>query len=637
MDKYNFKEFTKLRGQRFACLNIRSLYANHSLLEIDLMGSEIYTLGLVETWLKPHTLSGILKIEGFDLIRLDRDGPKRGGGVGCYIRNDLQWEYMEDMPETLISNGNIELLTIKVIRLMQKPLLLSIIYIPPKASLNVALDHLDTVADKIISTKLDWILMGDFNVNLVSNNHQTSKLKNFASHNYLYQLIRASTRITLTTQSLLDHIYTNINPEHTKAYVIKYGLSDHDMIGIVIKKPMEPVSRESFTCRSHSRYTIHALKTALDDCDWSNFDNMATAEDGWDMLYNNYILSLNAIAPFVTMDNVKKRKSWTTPELLQKIRQRDSLKSKADALLNNTAYQEFKKTKNKIKREVIKAKRSFIMSKINASNNNPKQYWAELNSTFNPKNLRPDDSIRLSHNGLDVDKEETADYMNDYFSNVGQMLASKINIDNTEYLNTLKNLTLTNCNKLISWRPTNPEELERLINNIDIYKSSKVKDISSKYFKDCLLSSIDKVCILFNRIFLDGKFPDSWKEATIVPIFKKGNSKMVQNYLPISLLPIIGKLMEKLIHTRLYNFLDDIKYFSPSQGGFRPERGTTDTISTMLDYIYERLNYNTITAAVFFDLSKAFDSIDQNILILKLESAGIAGSCLKLLKDYLNK
>lgn len=494
---------------------------------------------------------------------------------------------------------------------MQRPILVSIVYIPPKATLNSAIECLDKLADTLTALKLEWIIMGDFNVKLANSNDSqpTAKLRRFASRNYLYQLINKPTRVTQETCSILDHIYTNINPEYTTAYVIKYGLSDHDMICLIIIKPTQPVPKESFTCRNDANYSLAALQDEIDNCDWTKFDNMLSVDEGWDTMYANYLHALNTIAPFMTIKNVKQRKSWTSPKLLRKMRQRDNLKSQADALTNNNSYKEYKKLKNKIKREVIKAKRQYIMNKISDANNNPKQYWKELNNVFNPSGSERPPPISLAEDGIDLPTEEIAEYMNTYFSEIGLKLASAITADNSSYLNSLKNTNITITNKLISWRPTNREELERPINSIDTYKSSKIYHISTRYFKDCLICSIDKACLLCNRIFLDGKFPNAWKEANIIPIFKKGNNKMVKNYRPISLLHVIGKIVEKLMHTRIYNFLEDTEYFTPYQGGFRPGHGTTETIVAMLNYIYNGLNNNEITATVFFDLSKAFDSL----------------------------
>lgn len=189
---------------------------------------------------------------------------------------------------------------------------------------------------------------------------------------------------------------------------------------------------------------------------------------------------------------------WTNADIMQDLRKRDNLKAKADTLLKNDAFIEFKKTRNKIKRDVIKAKRSFIMNKINDAKNNPKQYWNELYRVFNPK-IQTNSSISLSDDGRDIPPLEIPDYMNDFFANVGSNLAQAINTDNSNYLLSLKDTVNNLRHKLISWRPTNLEEISNLIESLDTSKSSKIKNINAIYYKDCLLCSADKVTLLFNR------------------------------------------------------------------------------------------------------------------------------------------
>lgn len=136
-------------------------------------------------------------------------------------------------------------------------------------------------------------------------------------------------------------------------------------------------------------------------------------------------------------------------------------------------------------------------------------------------------------------------------------------------------------------------QISNLIDDIDQYKSSQIKDINTRLFKDFLKCTIDQICILFNRILAIGIFPDLWKIACVVPIDKAGCHRTVSNYRPIFLLPLIAKLPKKIIHSRLYHFLNDTNFFSPSQGGFRPNMGTHDTIVSMLSYIYTHFNNST--------------------------------------------
>lgn len=633
----NLTDLLNSRGQKMLCLNIRSLNAHHSQLEADFEHSDIYLLGLVETWLQPHIPVGLFNISGYDLIRQDRKNNKRGGGVGCYIRNDLDWSHIDDASKYNISTSNIEVLSCKIIRPFQKTLMITITYVPPKAIWSETIEHLNLLSSMAESTGFDWVLMGDFNADMTRDNTASAKNLIDLSHRYqLRQLITTPTRITINTQSLLDHIYTNIAPQMTESGVIKYGISDHDLIYIIIKKKTTSrPKKENFTCRNTTKFSTERLQLFLDNCKWDEYIKMKSVNDGWEILYKNYIEALDTIAPLTTVKNAKPRKLWTTPSLLQQIRKRDTLKTQSDSLLNNKAYIEYKKVKNQVKRDTIKLKRNYVMKRIGDARGNPKRYWNELNNLFNPCTSSRNETVHLQDKGLDIPLNQTPCFMNKFFSKVGSNLASIITLDNAAYVNDLKHIIDNQRHRLISWRPINREELLIQIDSININKNSRINKINAYLFKECLYCSVDKVCILFNKILTSGCFPDQWKKACIIPIFKSGNRKQVNNYRPISLLPLIGKLMEKLLHKQIYNFLDNSNFFTPYQGGFRPGLGTTETITTMLEYIYENFNLNLITATVYFDLSKAFDSIDHTLLLLKLEASGITGNCLKLLKNYL--
>lgn len=282
----------------------------------------------------------------------------------------------------------------------QNPLYISTIYLPPTACFDNSLETLEEVASNILSNKADWVLCGDLNIDLSNSKLNKSKkaLSHFITSNQLTQLIKQPTRTTIKSSTLIDHIYTNLDHNLTTAGTIKYGLSDHDLIFVIIKKHTKPTPRESFKCRSLTRYSLENLNGELNNLDWTSLDSMTDVNKGWQLLHNNYLKALDKIAPFVNMINVKQRKTWTSPELMSLIRERDIKKSMADTLLNNDSNQEFKKLRNKVKRTVIKTKRSFVLSKLNDSSNNPKVYWRELNNLFSPLPTTKPTEIILSEN-----------------------------------------------------------------------------------------------------------------------------------------------------------------------------------------------------------------------------------------------
>lgn len=149
----------------------------------------------------------------------------------------------------------------------------------------------------------------------------------------------------------MDHIYTGIDPEITHANVLKYGLSDHDLTYLIIKKNSLKPQRESFRCRDFTNYSTDDLKYRLNDLDWNPLYETDDVNTCWLIIYNNFINVLHELAPFRSLTNVKECKHWATPELLSLARRRDCLKGNADTFSENAAYIKYKELKNRVKNE----------------------------------------------------------------------------------------------------------------------------------------------------------------------------------------------------------------------------------------------------------------------------------------------
>ena len=140
---------------------------------------------------------------------------------------------------------------------------------------------------------------------------------------------------------------------------------------------------------------------------------------------------------------------------------------------------------------------------------------------------------------------------------------------------------------------------------------------------------------LFNLCMDNGTFPDSLKIASIIPLHKGGQKTVPTNYRPISLLPIFAKLFEKIIKHRLVEHLDKYNLITDNQFGFRKNRSTELAVTNIHNALLGNLDNNKLTCTIFLDLAKAFDSVDHNILIKKLDKYGIRNKPLQLIKSYL--
>lgn len=165
---------------------------------------------LMETWLNNSISNSLINIKDFNIARLDRKINKKGGGVLLHIRDDLEWDNIDSIYN--VSNKNIELLTVLIQRKYTKPIYISAVYIPPTGNINECITQLDQIADYISSKNADWLLGGDFNVDLNAKKKKTTgvrMLENYCNRNSLSQLINSNKRSTKNTTTLIDHIYAN--------------------------------------------------------------------------------------------------------------------------------------------------------------------------------------------------------------------------------------------------------------------------------------------------------------------------------------------------------------------------------------------------------------------------------------------
>ena len=211
-----------------------------------------------------------------------------------------------------------------------------------------------------------------------------------------------------------------------------------------------------------------------------------------------------------------------------------------------------------------KGKTSFIKDELNKNIKDSKKNWKQIKGVI-PNGGPSHNKIDLIDEvtGVSITESKTADYINDLFTSIGPKLAEKLD-DDWVYSGIVADRHLSDI-------IINGEEPERFCKEIEISKASSIPNVSSRILKDVLLSQIERVLYLFEQIFSTGIFPDLWKSATVIPLKKNGNSKLVTNLRPISLLPLPSKIIEKIIHNRMIHHMEVNGYLDINQGGFSKE------------------------------------------------------------------
>ena len=239
----------------------------------------------------------------------------------------------------------------------------------------------------------------------------------------------------------------------------------------------------------------------------------------------------------------------------------------------------------------------------------------------------------IKHKGSEfVGSTSIAEAFNEYFSTVAIELNNKIPpIHHVSPLNYLHTPTVSS----FYVTPATAMEVEAVIRAFPL-KGGYAKWVPIYIYRRLSGEISQHISELFNSSVVNGYFPNCLKVARVIPIFKSGCRSQVENYRPISTLPILSKIFEKLMYVRLIQFLKTNNILCRTQFGFQQNSSTGDAMLEFLDYVYNSLNEGKIIMPIYLDFSKAFDTVDHDILLSKLDHYGIRGIALGWFKSYLS-
>ena len=172
-----------------------------------------------------------------------------------------------------------------------------------------------------------------------------------------------------------------------------------------------------------------------------------------------------------------------------------------------------------------------------------------------------------------------------------------------------------------------------IIKSLDVNKARGPDNISGRMIELCGYKVTLPLSIIFVNIINTEIFPTFWKSGNVTPIHKKDSKRVINNYRPISLLPLFAKIFEKILFLKVYNHFTSNNLITKYQSGFRPNDSVTNQLICLVDSIHSSLYKNLYVRSVFLDMSKAFDNVWHEGLLLKQN--GIIGKLLNLLKCYL--
>ena len=379
----------------------------------------------------------------------------------------------------------------------------------------------------------------------------------------------------------------------------------------------------------------------------TNWENVCAG--GLQSFYEKIIFHLDEMAPLKKITLKEQRlmlKPWITRDILNKCKKRDVLlnemRRQKEPVKKIELTKNYKVLRNQINEEKRQGKKDHNKSQFDKNKDNVKNIWKSIRSLVNIKSPKAS-TIKLmdEHNNLISDPTKIANIFNNHYSTIGSKVQQKIPNQSGDFKSYLRKLRpdgkpcINPDGSSFFWGPTVPAEIVKIIDRLDISKSTGPNGIpvfllkTFKHFFSHWLSKLVNIC------FETGIFPDILKTAKVIPLHKKDSKLDHINYRPISLLSVFSKIYEKLIYSRIYSYLDKYNLIYSKQFGFRGGYSTNHAIISITEHIRNLLDQGEFVCGVFIDLEKAFDTVHHSILCDKLKYYGLRGKVNDLLKSYL--
>ena len=619
--------------------NSRSLNKNIDSITdyLETLNYKFPILAFSETWLKDNKTSHALtNIPGYNLVNDNRQG-KKGGGVALYVSTKLNYNIRTNLK--FPDSPDYESLFIEI-ETAPKKTIIGIVYRPPDSSFYPFLDHLSNCINKITKENRPSFICGDFNFDLLKlSNHQATNnfLNTFYSGSF-YPLIDKPTRVTTKSSSLLDNIFTNVLDKQITPGVLYNDITDHFPVFQIIKTRSNPKrnnnkSNSFYTSRKINTKNISSLALDLNQTNWNDVLQSNSADESYNKFISLFSELYDKHLP-ITKKRINKRsesKPWITTGIIKSIKTRNKLYKTFLKCPNEDTKTKYIKYRNKLTHVIRSSTKKHYAEKFESCKNNIKNTWRSINDILGKAKKSTIPTYFTDGTSQITDPDQIAERFNKFFSDVGPTLAAKINT-NTNFSDFLS----APFEKSIFFNPTSGKEILDIIGTFKNGKSPGNDNISPTVVKRIGPFISTPLSHIFNLALSSGVFPSGLKIAKVIPIFKKDDPHTFSNYRPISLLPCFSKILERLIYNRLVNFLSTYNILHENQYGFRKQHSTDLALLDIYDKISSALSNRLHTIGIFLDLSKAFDTIDHNILLTKLHHYGIRGTPLALLTDYLH-
>lgn len=625
--------------------NVSGISSQIPELRAAIESSDYDVIILIETWLKLYILSSeLFDPQVYQVFRCDRaqcsDDPREGGGVLIAVKLNLS-------PEKILQNcaSHIEQEWVRI-RLANKSVVVGAAYIPPTVNEAIAARNLNTnmtveefyskfidnveTACNLLSPEDELFVAGDFNaatewIKDTENPLLLRPLNLIGSPQTFFvdgmSQLGLSQICDVKTVNQLENIWTsetaNFSVSHA-SLCLKPNSHHHAAIELIYKVDHHDDSYDADSLRYNFHLAdIDGIKSELNGVDWSE---VLIGDDVDDIVDKFYGVLYPLIDRFVPKRRTKHKYKcrWMNPSLARLRNRRN--RSFNTYRRNPTSYnlQHFLRCSDEFQLLNAQLYGNYLQGMATELKNDPKSFWKFVNKKRSVSGL----PMTMHLDGTECnDTKNKADLFAKFFSTVFSPKDESFNPD-------------VNSQPILSNIEFTTDDVEKVLRNLDINKGAGPDMIPNNILKFLSSSLAVPLQYIFNNSLATGKFPSIWKDSFVTPIFKSGDRDNIRNYRGVALQSAIPKAFEQLVVPVLDSTFQHL--LKPQQHGFREGHSTITNLMTFADHVLNCMNNGGQVDTVYLDFAKAFDRVDHNLLLQKLNGLGISGALLAWLTSYLD-
>lgn len=610
-------------------MNIQGIEQNKAdQIHIDYGCSPVNFLCLTETWLKEAEI-GTIHIDGFHLETFFCRKNSIRGGVAIWVKNSISTKLIDLQKFTV--ELDIEICGLVWNTAENRTVYVINCYRSPNGNVDVFVNNLEKILYQIFKPNCSIILCGDFNAHTMSLSGKSMFFSLMETYN-LHNNVEDPTRIQNGCASILDLIFTNYS-NNTKAKVVNNTVSDHETV--LFKANLKPLlDRTSYHSRNYNEININTFISDLSTEQWTGvWGTPGGIDKKFDVFYSIYLYYFNTNFPIKKRYKNITRKQWVSEPLRNSSRELKRLHFLQKR--GFISHDEYNLKKNAHKKLINSTKKQYYEEKLLKSDNHNKTAWAIVSELSGKNKHIKNLEIKDNNDCVIINPKEMANFMNSSFIEAPNKIISEIKRSSQMNEKSFLISKKRHCGSMFLNSFTAQEVLELIKNKIKNKHSYGPDNVPFQIFKKCANALLEPLAYLINLSFEEGIFPTALKMSRVTPIFKKGDSHLVENYRPIAITSCFSKVFEYAMLDRLSDYLNKQKIMHENQHGFTVGKSTSTAIHAFLERVIDCIESKEHPAGIFCDISKAFDCMNHDILLKRMEEYGIRGLVLDWFKSFL--